>query len=403
MIKKVSVGRLRPGMFIHDLDCGWMEHPFARNHFAVDSETVVTQLARSGLREVYIDTEKGLDDIEAPTAADIQEQVSKEISAAAKQKTEPARVSTHEELTRARQVHAEANLLIRNIMRDVRLGKQVHIEQMEPVVEKITTSVLRNSSALLSLTRIKDKDDYTFQHSVGVATLMVAFCRGLDMDDETIHQAGIGGLLHDIGKTLTPDHILNKPGKLTPEELDVMRRHVTDGENILNQTPNISEIAMQVTAQHHERFDGSGYPLGVNGAQISKIGQMAAIVDVYDAITSDRCYRKGMAPTDTLRKMFEWSKFHFNADLVHAFTRVIGIYPVGTLVLLESGRLAVVAEQRENNMLQPLVRAVFHARHNHYIEPVDIDLSRPFGHGGADSIVSNESPAKWKIDPMKFL
>jgi HD-GYP domain-containing protein (c-di-GMP phosphodiesterase class II) len=201
----------------------------------------------------------------------------------------------------------------------------------------------------------------------------------------------------------TPDAILNKPGKLTDEEFAIMRHHVVASREILEITPHISQTALHVAAQHHERHDGSGYPNRLKGEEIAPLGRMAAIVDVYDAITSDRVYHKGMPPTEALRKLLEWSRFHFDPELVHAFVRVVGIYPVGTLVRLESGRLAVVVEQRESNLLQPLVRVMFDAKRNHYLKPEDVDLSRPLGKGGADRILGHESPEKWQIDPMKFL
>ncbi len=401
-IKKIPATRLEPGMFIHDLNCGWMDHPFLSTRFKLESERDLKKIHEAGIREVYVDTDLGLDVIDAPTAGEVRQALDQEMQAAAEKRAEP-RASTHEELARAHKIHSEANQIMRNIMGDVRLGKQVHVEQLEPMVDKMASSILRNSGALISLNRIKNKDEYTFQHSVSVATLLMAFCRGLGFDEEIIRQAGIGGMVHDVGKMQTPDQILNKPGKLTDDEFTVMRHHVVASREILEVTPNISQTALHVAAQHHERYDGSGYPNRLKGDEISRIGQMASIIDVYDAITSDRVYHKGMAPTEALRKMFEWSKFHFNPELVHAFARVVGIYPVGALVRLESQRLAVVVEQRESNMLQPLVRAVFDAKRNHYLKPEDVDLSRPMGKGGADRIVGHESPEKWQIDPMKFL
>jgi HD-GYP domain-containing protein (c-di-GMP phosphodiesterase class II) len=404
MIKKISLSQLKPGMFIHDLNCGWMDHPFLRKQFPVESGMDIAKIGDAGIREVYIDTARGLDAGDAPTEEEVRRELEEEMIKVAGREPAAARdVTTREELARAHKVHSEANLMVRSIMRDARLGHQVQVEQMEPVVEKITASILRNSGAMLSLTRIKNKDDYTFQHSVGVCALLVAFSRGMGLDDETIRQAGIGGMVHDVGKMQTPDKVLNKPGKLTDEEFAVMRHHVVASREILEITPNISQTALQVAAQHHERYDGSGYPNRLQGDAISRMGQMAAIADVYDAITSDRVYHKGMAPTDALRKMFEWSKFHFNPELVQAFTRVIGIYPVGALIRLESQRLAVVVEQREASMLQPLVRVVFDARRNYYLKPEDVDLSRPMGKGGADKIIGHELPEKWQIDPMKFL
>jgi putative nucleotidyltransferase with HDIG domain len=402
-IKKIPAARLEPGMFIHDLNCGWMDHPFLTTRFKLDSEGDLKKIHEAGIREVYIDTALGRDDGDAPTAAEVAQALDREVEQVAEAAAVAPRASTHEELARAQKIHSEANLIMRNIMNDVRLGKQVHVEQIEPMVDKMASSILRNSGALISLNRIKNKDEYTFQHSVSVATLLMAFCRGLDLDEETLRQAGIGGMVHDVGKMQTPDKILNKPGKLTDDEFTVMRHHVVASREILEVTPNISQTALHVAAQHHERYDGSGYPNRLKGEEISRIGQMAAIIDVYDAITSDRVYHKGMPPTEALRKMFEWSKFHFNPELVHAFARVVGIYPVGALVRLESGRLAVVVEQRESNMLQPLVRVMFDARHNYYLKPEDVDLSRSMGKGGADRIVGHESPEQWRIDPTRFL
>jgi putative nucleotidyltransferase with HDIG domain len=380
-----------------------MDHPFLTTRFKVESERDLKKIREAGIREVYIDTDLGGDFEDAPTATEVRQELDREMLQAAEEAAAAPRASAREELARAHKVHSEANLLMRNIMNDVRLGKQVRVEQMEPIVDKMASSILRNSGAILSLTRIKNKDEYTFQHSVGVAALLIAFCRGLGLDEETIRQAGIGGMVHDVGKMQTPDRILNKPGKLTDEEFTVMRHHVVASREILEITPNISQTALHVAAQHHERFDGSGYPNRLKGSEISPIGQMAAIIDVYDAITSDRVYHKGMPPTEALRKLFEWSKFHFNPELVHAFAKVVGIYPVGALVRLESGRLAVVVEHRESNVLHPLVRVMFDGKRNYYLKPEDVDLSKPVGFGGGDRIVGHESPEKWQIDPMKFL
>jgi putative nucleotidyltransferase with HDIG domain len=403
MIKKIPLSQLEPGMFIHDLNCGWMDHPFLTTRFKLESGRDLKKIREAGIREVYIDTALGRDLDDAPTATEVRQALDDEIQRAAEEAMTPPPASVREELSRARRIHSEANLIMRNVMRDARLGKQVHVEQMAPVVDKMADSILRNSGAILSLARIKNKDEYTFQHSVGVAALLIAFSRGLGLDEDTIRQAGLGGMVHDVGKMQTPDSILNKPGKLTDEEFSVMRHHVVASREILEITPNIPRTALEVAAQHHERYDGSGYPNRLKGDEISRIGQMAAIIDVYDAITSDRVYHKGMAPTEALRKLFEWSKFHFNPELVHAFARVVGIYPVGTLVRLESQRLAVVVEQREASMLQPLVRVVFDARRNYHLKPEDVDLSRPMGKGGADRIVGHESPEKWQVDPMRFL
>ena len=403
MAKKISIEQLKPGMYVSDIGSDWMSHPFLRSAFAVKDEAMVQKIAQSGIHEVYIDPSKGDDVVDAPTTEEVTEEIEREMLKVATEPVAERKVSAGEELERAKKIHGEANLIIRNIMQDVRLGKQVTVDKAEPVVEKLTDSILRNAGALLSLCRVKNKDDYTFQHSVSVCALLVSFCRARGMDAKTIHLAGIGGLLHDIGKVKVPDKILNKPGRLTEDEFKVMKCHVVESKKILSETDGITDTSIQVAAQHHERHDGSGYPEGLKGEAITMMGQMAAICDVYDAITSTRVYHKGMTPHDALSKIFEWSKFHFNPALVQSFLRAIGIYPVGTLVMLESGMLGVVMEQSGSNLLQPAVKVFYDSKRKQYLTPKEVDLSLPFGQGGGDRIVNHEAPEKWGVDPMKFL
>jgi putative nucleotidyltransferase with HDIG domain len=380
-----------------------MEHPFVRNRLLVSSDSEIRKIIEAGIHELYIDTAKGLDVKDAPTAEQAQQALEQEmIDIASRQAAPLQRVSVTEELARAQQVKNQAHQLVRTVMHDARLGKAIELDQVEPVVQNITESILRNPGALTGLLRIKNKDDYTFLHSVSVCTLLVAFCRSTGMDTALTRQAGLGGLLHDTGKALVPDEVLNKPGRLTDEEFEIIKKHPKDGYEILLKTPQVGEIPLDITLHHHERMDGSGYPDKLPGEQISTLAQMAAIVDVYDAITADRCYHKGMSAAEALRKIYEWSKFHFNPQHVQAFMRCVGIYPVGTLVLLESGRLGVVTEPHETNLLAPKVNVFFSTKSNTYIKPQEIDLAKPLGMGGGDKIVSHESPEKWRVDPMKF-
>lgn len=403
MLKKIDSSQLRVGMAIHDLDCGWMEHPFVRNRFVISSEDEIRKVLHAGIRGVTIDCGKGLDVDDAPTVEEADAVLDAEVAAIAAKPVAPLRTTLAEEFDRAVAIRRQAAGLVKTVMQDARLGKAVEMDKVSPVVESITASILRNASALLGLSYIKNKDDYTFLHSVSVCTLLVAFCRSRKMDDETIYQAGIGGLLHDTGKALVPDHILNKPGRLTDEEFEVVRRHPRDGYEILRRSPEIGPIPLDITLHHHERRDGTGYPDRQGADQIGELAQMAAIVDVYDAITADRCYHKGMPAAEALRKMYEWSKFHFNPALTQEFMRCVGIYPVGTLVLLESGRLGVVVEPHETSLLTPKVNVFFSTKSQTYIKPETIDLSRGLGFGGGDKIVRHESPEKWKVDPMRFM
>ena len=404
MLKKVDSSQLKVGMYVHDLSCDWMTHPFVRNRFLLRSDDEIRKIVQAGIHDVVIDSGKGLDVQDAPTVAQARAETERElvqIAAAAPQVV--TRVSLGMELARATQVRRQASSLVRTVMADVRLGKAVEIDRVQHTVQDITESILRNPGALVGLLRIKNKDDYTFLHSVSVCALMVAFCRSRGVDGATTHQAGLGGLLHDTGKALVPDSVLNKPGPLTPEEFALIKRHPRDGYDILCRSPELGAIPLDIALHHHERRDGSGYPDHLAGDAISELAQMAAIVDVYDALTSDRSYHKGVAAAEALRKIYEWSKFHFNPVFAQDFMRCVGIYPVGTMVMLESGRLAVVIEAHESNLLAPKVNVFFSTKSKTYIKPETVDLSRGFGFGGADKIVGHESAAKWQVDPMRFL
>ena len=402
MLKKVDSSQLRVGMFIHDLDCGWMEHPFVRNRFVITSDDEIGKILSAGIRNVTIDCARGLD-VDAPTVEQAAAASEAELTVIAAKPVAPLRSTLAEEFDRAVAIRRQAAGLVRTVMQDARMGKAIELDKVSPVVENITASILRNASALMGLSVIKNKDDYTFMHSVSVCTLLVAFCRSRKMDAETIYQAGIGGLLHDTGKALIPDAILNKPGRLTEEEFEIVRRHPQNGYNILYRTPEIGPIPLDITLHHPERRDGSGYPDRQSRDGISELAQMAAIVDVYDAITADRCYHKGIPAAEALRKIYEWSKHQFNPALTQDFMRCVGIYPVGTLVLLESGRLGVVVEPHETSLLTPKVNVFYSTRSQAYIRPEMIDLSRGLGYGGADRIVRHESAEKWKVDPQRFM
>ncbi|TDR79968.1 HD-GYP domain-containing protein [Paludibacterium purpuratum] len=403
MIKKIPVERLRPGMFLHNLNSGWMSHPFLRNRFLVTEESMVEKIIGAGIHELYIDTSRGLDDADAPTEAEVNQQLMEEMQAAVSSEAPYRCTTVAEELPNARRLRARATRIIRSVMQDAKMGKAINLEEVNQLVGEIIESILRNDSALMLLLRVRAQNDYTLVHSVAVSAMMVTFCYALNCDRATLHQAGVGGLLHDIGKVRVPVEILNKPGRYTEYEYDVMKRHPKHGLEILQMLEGIPHEALDVALNHHERLDGSGYPHGQGRETISRMARMAAIADVYDAITSDRCYHTAMPPTAALKKMWEWSRHHFDPDLMRAFMTAIGIYPVGTLVKLESGRIAVVVEPHEHEVLKPKVRAFFSTHSNLHIPTQLIDLSRPFGAGGGDRIVGYEDPRKWNLDPTRYL
>jgi len=401
-IRRISIELLEVGMYVHDINCSWLDHPFARNNFLIRRGETLDQIRRLGIHEVFIDIARGRRPSEAGVSnAQVEAEASERLRAVAEAVEEaPQRVHLAEEIDRARQLHGEAGKLVRGLMNDVRLGRQIDLERIEPLVEKMVDSIFRNQDALLPLLRLKDHDNYTFQHSVSVCALLVAFARGLGLDRELIKEAAIGGLLLDVGKARVPDEILNKPAKLTEAEFAKMKSHVVQSIVILQNTPGISQVALDVAGQHHERFDGSGYPNKLKGEEISLFGRMGAIVDVYDAITSDRVYHKGMSPTAALGRILEWSDYHFDPQLVRAFIRSIGIYPTGSLVRLASGRLGVVIEQHPEKPTRPKVRIFYHVDHRRYLVPEVLDLSWT---GSKDKLVCHESFEAHGIDPARWL
>ncbi|MBI1835274.1 MAG: HD-GYP domain-containing protein, partial [Burkholderiales bacterium] len=252
-----------------------------------------------------------------------------------------------------------------------------------------------NPGALIGLARLKTADDYTYMHSVAVCALMIALSRQLKLSDEETREAGLAGLLHDIGKMAVPAEILNKPGKLTDAEFVSVKEHPAAGYQMLLEAKGVGSIALDVCLHHHEKMDGSGYPKGLEGDQISLYARMGAVCDVYDAITSNRPYKAGWCPAESLRKMSEWSRGHFDDRVFQAFVKSIGIYPVGTLVKLHSGRLGVVIEQQVGkSLLLPKVRVFFSSKSMAYITPLLLDLSAP---GVQDKIVSREDTAAWGL------
>jgi putative nucleotidyltransferase with HDIG domain len=399
MIKKIAASELQIGMYIQDLNCGWMDHPFARNFFKINDTKTLQKIQALNISSVYIDTEKGLDLPEAPSREQANQEQHTLVEQVATQ-PEPIKVrqtSFHDEVPHGVKALREANLLIAELMQDARLGKKLELHKAGLVVERMTRSLIRNPDVLPALIQIRDTDHYTFEHSVSTCTLMVAFCHYLGIASEIISSVGIGALLHDIGKVKIPNKILNKPGRLSEQEFKVMRNHVIHSKLILAQSSGVDEIAMAVAAEHHERYDGSGYPNGLKGDQMSYYSQIAAIIDVYDAITSDRCYQKGLPPTESLRRLYEWSETQFNRELTLKFIRFIGVYPPGSVVELDSQRLALVLAKTQNP-LKPQVRLVYDTAHRRLIQPQDIDLS-----DSKDLIKGYAQVEDWGLSQQKLL
>ena len=397
MIKKIKIEDVRLGMYIHEIRGNWLEHPFWRKSFKLDNQKDLEKLIDCDLDEIWIDTRKGLD--VAATVDQNPEEPQSNVKPAIdaepqKIKRNPAAsVSIEEELESAKKIHSKAKTLVTGMFHEARMGNAFEIEEATVLVDEVNQSLQRNPNALLSLVRLKNADEYTYLHSVAVCMLMVALAKQLKLDDEQIKQAGVAGLLHDVGKMAIPNEVLNKAGKLTDEEFDVVRQHPQRGFEILKSCYQVSESALDVCLHHHERVDGKGYPDKLSGDALSLFARMGAVCDVYDAISSDRCYKKAWGPAESIHKMASWKDGHFDETVFHAFVKTIGIYPNGTLLKLKSGRLGVVIEQSKKNLTTPIVKIFFSTRANAHIPIEILDLSK-----GTDSIVNVEDPLKWQLD-----
>ncbi|MBP8203626.1 MAG: HD-GYP domain-containing protein [Pseudomonas sp.] len=394
MLKCIAVTNLRIGMFIHEFCGAWMDHPFWKSKFLLKTEKDLQRITSSSITELWIDTSKGLD-VEAGVASVSTEAIAAEaestLLAAVHSPPINLAVSMESELQRAAKLCARSKEAVISMFGDARMGQALHFEQAGELVEAISDSVMRHPNALISLARLKNADEYTYMHSVAVCALMIALARNLGLNDSQVREAGLAGLLHDIGKMAIPDVVLNKPGKLTDSEFATVRDHPEAGSRMLIESKQVSALVLDVCLHHHEKMDGSGYPHRLAGEQISLYARMGAVCDVYDAITSDRPYKKGWDPAESIRKMAEW-KGHFDPLVFQAFIKTVGIYPTGSLVRLESGRIGVVMEQQAKSLLAPKVKIFFSAKSKTPIPQEILDLSKLVGR---DKIVGRESAEEW--------
>jgi len=406
MIKRISVRQLRLGMFLESLCGSLIEHPFWRSRFKLEDPADLARILQSPIQEVWIDTAKGLDVAQGGPSF-TREQVDtvidaqlSEISQLAELECELRPVAFEEEVKRAARICHQSRQAITAMFREVRMGREINQDEARYVVAEVSDSIIRNPSAMISIARLKNSDDYTYMHSVAVCALMIVLARQLDLPPQQVREAGYAGLLHDIGKMAIPAPILNKPGRLTDREFAEVREHPARGLELLKAGGVDDPVVLDVCLHHHEKVDGTGYPHRLRGEDISLFAKMGAVCDVYDAITSDRPYKRGWDPAEAVHKMAEWSAGHFDKTVFQAFVKSIGIYPVGSLVRLTTGRLGVVVDPGRQSLTCPQVKVFYSTASGMRMAPETVDLARP---GCTEKIVSREDPAKWGFTDLDAL
>lgn len=400
MLKKVPVSQVRLGMFLHALEGDWLDHPFWKTRFVLKTDKDLEKLRRSAIKEVWINPSLGLDvepvpEVEPPTLSDAasvagpvaaQEAASPEVLPLDR----PA-ASMDSEMGKAAAIVQRGKQQIVLVFSSLKEGQSLPEEVASSLAGDVAESVLRQPGALVSLSRLKSQEDYLYLHSLAVSAMMVALARQLGMDEDRCRLAGLAGLMHNVGMAMVPAEVIRKKGKLSDEETFVVRSHPVQGYEMLKSSGDYAKEILETCLNHHERWDGTGYPFGLEGEATPLFARMCAICDAYDAITSNRSYRSGWDPAESIAQMASWTG-QFDPDLFNAFVRSLGVYPTGSLVRLQSQKLAVVVDQNPQVPTSPVVKVFYSLRSQMHMPPERIDLAHP---SCRDRIVSREPAAEW--------
>lgn len=412
MLKRIRTEHVELGMFLHKMEGSWFSHPFWKSRMLLEDADQLENLKASKVEWVQIDTTRGADlkPRETPAAPrapanDQRDRPFGRAGATIARRAAPAPVSrpfdplSKDRLsTKAEMVHA--NRLVRKSVRamhkifdDSRLGNAIKLNKLESMIDEISSSIQRNPHAFMAVTRLKNTSEYLYLHALSVCALMISLAQQLRLSPEEVQQAGLAGLLMDVGMGHVPQETWDKDSPLTPEEWEVVKSHTTLAHEFLALGGEMPDAVLDVCLHHHERLDGSGYPHGLKGEEIGRFARMAAICDTYDAMTSNRIHRHGEDPSRTLL-MLDEAQTLYDPEIFQAFQRAVGIYPVGSLVRLRSHRLAIVVEQNADDLTLPMVRPFYCLSDRGFVKAEDIDLANCFG---ADQIITRETPEGWDM------
>jgi len=370
-LETITLKQLQLGMYVVEIiDTSDIK---IKSEGYITNQESINQLKKARIVTVTVDPskQKSADKIDR-VFADIQTIAKKE------QKAPKSPIaSLDHEISKANKVYNSAQELQGKILESVRLERALKIENITQTTNDMVDSVFRNPDALSCLARIQSADSFLLEHSLNVPILLAVFANYLGFEKRLIKEITLGAFLHDIGQAILPKELLNKSDDLTEKEEKILKSHVALGLKLLEDCPDISHIAMRMVREHHERLDGSGYPQGLKEEEISKYGKMLAIIDSYDAITCERPYKKSMYPISAFKALVADSPKLFDKELVEKFIQCIGLYPVGTLVKLKSGKIGIISKLNKNKPLQPYVRVFYNTRLGQAIPIEEINLIKP--------------------------
>lgn len=364
---EISINKLKPGMYVVSVSTGDNKLNVKSEGYILDDEGV-NKLVKLGVHRVSVDParEKQTGNIDKVMPEPVIDELHDEVS----------KVSLEQEMKQASQLYNNAKELQQKMLSSITEGRVIDLVEVQASTNAIVDSIFRNKDALSCMSRLRIKDEYLVEHSLNVSILMTIFSKHLGFDRPTIEDLALGAFLHDIGKVLVPDEILNKPGKFTQVEYEVMQEHVLLGLRVLEETPELSEIVISMVREHHERIDGTGYPYELEGDEISEYGLMIAIIDSYDAMTAERVYKPGMHPITAFKNLIKESPACYDEALVEQFIQCLGVYPVGTLVCLNSGKIGLISKLNKSKPLTPCVRVFYNIRLKQAVAMEEIDLSQ---------------------------
>ncbi|BCV34820.1 MULTISPECIES: HD-GYP domain-containing protein [Shewanella] len=381
---KLPVTRLGIGMYVSAIENNG--RLAVANAGQIRSRQAITKLSNSGIRFVWVDVERSSDNCGLKKQRPVCDNHTR-------------KTSVNPELARgqAKQLLTEAKGLVRKVLSETFEGKAIEVEPFAALADNMIESVMLDSDAMKCISALRSKDAYLLEHSVNVAFLLITFGKYLKLDREMLRQLAIGGILHDIGKIKVDNKILHKPGKLTPEEFEHMKLHQVYAIEIMEQAKGLSQVSKDVCLMHHEKLDGRGYPRGLTGDALPLHGRMSCIVDIYDALTATRCYKEAMSPAAAFKILLSLTPFHLDESLVYEFIRCIGVYPVGSLVQLSDGRVGIVWESKDRDVLHPIVKCFYSLKFKRYTDVTMVDLQK------SDlNIDRGVSPSSLDVDPKPF-